>query len=169
MEKHQLIPANHFSGRPGRTTTDALHYLVYKIKDAWQKGKVASLLFLDVEGAFPNVVTDRLIHNLQKCRIPKAYIDFVCQLLDGCKTRLKFDNFTSELMAIHNGIGQGDPFSMVLYILFNADLLEWLALLDGEDSIGYIDDAMVIAFSKDFHETTAMLVCMMTRIDGGLA
>ena len=72
-------------------------------------------------------------------------------------------------MAIYDGIGQGDPFSMVLYILFNADLLEWLALLDDEDSIGYIDDAMVIAFSKDFHETTAMLVCMMTRIDGGLA
>ena len=119
---------------------------MYKIKDAWQKGKVASLLFLDVEGAFPNVVTDRLIHNLQKCRIPEAYIDFVCQLLNGHKTRLKFDDFISELMAIHNGIGQGDPLSMVLYILFNADLLKWLALLDDEDSIGYVDNAMAITF-----------------------
>ena len=58
---------------------------------------------------------------------------------------------------------------MVLYILFNADLLEWLALLDDEDSIGYVNDAMVIAFGEDFHETTAMLEYMMTRIDGGLA
>jgi hypothetical protein len=34
VKKHQLISANHCSRRPGRTTTDALHYLVYKIKDA---------------------------------------------------------------------------------------------------------------------------------------
>ena len=34
-EKHQLLPAHHFGGRPGRTTTDAMHLLTCKIKDAW--------------------------------------------------------------------------------------------------------------------------------------
>ncbi|PPQ70369.1 hypothetical protein CVT24_013144 [Panaeolus cyanescens] len=28
LEEHQLLPATHFGGRPGRTTTDALHYLI---------------------------------------------------------------------------------------------------------------------------------------------
>ena len=37
MEKHGLLPPMHFGGRPGRTTTDALHTLTYKIKDAWRK------------------------------------------------------------------------------------------------------------------------------------
>lgn len=45
-------------------TTDAVHTLVNKIKTAWRRGKVVSILFLNVEGAFPNAVTDRLIHNL---------------------------------------------------------------------------------------------------------
>jgi hypothetical protein len=152
VKKHQLIPTTHFGGWPGRTTTDTLHYLVYKIKDAWQEGKVASILFLDVEGAFPNAITDRLIHNLRKCRIPKAYIGFVQRLLEQCKTRLRFDDFTSELINICNGIGQGDPLSMVLYILFNADLLEILALLMKEDSVGYVDDAIAIAFRMRPHE-----------------
>ena len=169
VEKHQLLPANHFEGRPGRTTTDALHYLVYKIKDAWRKGKVASLLFLDMEGAFPNAVTDRLIHNLRKHKIPEAYVDFVHRLLDGRKTRLKFNDFISELMDIRNGIGQGNPFSMLLYILFNADLLECLALLNDEDAIGYVDDAMAIAFGNNFEETTTILKRMMTRDVGGFA
>jgi len=31
-EKHQLLPANHFRGRPGRTTTDAMHLLANMIK-----------------------------------------------------------------------------------------------------------------------------------------
>jgi hypothetical protein len=34
-EKHQLIPANHFGGRPGRTTTDAVQLVTHQIKNAW--------------------------------------------------------------------------------------------------------------------------------------
>jgi hypothetical protein len=65
VEEYQLLPKTHFGGRPGRTTTDAIHYMVSHIKEAWRNGKVASILFLDV-GAFPNTVTDRLIHNLKR-------------------------------------------------------------------------------------------------------
>ena len=46
--------------------TDAIHYLTHKIKSAWRKDKVASVLFLDVEDAFPNAVTRKLMHNLKK-------------------------------------------------------------------------------------------------------
>jgi hypothetical protein len=45
-------------------TTDVVHALVDKVKSAWRWGKVVSVLFLDVEAAFLNAVTDRLIHNL---------------------------------------------------------------------------------------------------------
>jgi exonuclease III len=82
-ELHQLLPKNHFGGRPGHSTTDAVHYLVQRVKEAWRKGKVVSLLFLDVEGAFPNAVTARLLHNLRKRQIPAAYITFIKQLLTG--------------------------------------------------------------------------------------
>ena len=77
VEKNTLLPDTHFRGRPGRTTTDAIHYLVDKVKSAWGKKKVTSILFLDVEGAFPNTVTDRLIHNLKKRQIPASYIKFI--------------------------------------------------------------------------------------------
>jgi len=90
-------------------TTDAVHTLVDKIKSAWRRGKVVSVLFLDVKGAFPNAVTDRLIHNLRKRRIPKAYVQFVKQLLTGRWTQLKFDDYLSDVIQISNGIGQGDP------------------------------------------------------------
>jgi hypothetical protein len=76
-ESQQLLPANHFGGRPGHTTTDAMHLLMLKIKSAWRAGKVASALFLDIEGAFPNTVLERLIHNLRKWKIPSKYINFI--------------------------------------------------------------------------------------------
>ena len=66
VEKYHLLPANHFGGRPSRTTTDSLHLVVNKIKDVWRCKKVAIMLFLNIEGAFPHAVTDQLLHNLQK-------------------------------------------------------------------------------------------------------
>ena len=35
-EKHGLLPPMQFGGRPGRCTTDAMHLIVQKIKDAWR-------------------------------------------------------------------------------------------------------------------------------------
>ena len=137
-----------------------------KIKAAWGEKKVASVLFLDVEGAFPNAVTDRLIHNLKKRRIPTIYVKFVERLLSGRRTKMKFDDFVSEFIDITNGIGQGDPISMLLYILYNADLLEALRRLD-EDAIGYVDDALVVATGRTLKETTKSLKSFMERGDGG--
>ncbi|KJA13046.1 hypothetical protein HYPSUDRAFT_115913, partial [Hypholoma sublateritium FD-334 SS-4] len=62
---------------------------------------------------------------------------------------LKFDDYVSELIWITNGIGQGDPLSMILYIIYNADLLE-LAEGPNEESLGFVDDAMAIAIAPSF-------------------
>ena len=64
LEMHNLLPSTHFGGRPGRSTTDSLHLLETTIRHAWRQGKVVSVLFLNIEGAFPNAVTDRLLHNM---------------------------------------------------------------------------------------------------------
>jgi ribonuclease HI/exonuclease III len=168
VELHQLIPKTHFGGRPGRTTTDAIHYLVHKVKKAWGENQVASVLFLDVEAAFPNAVTDRLIHNLRKRRIPEAYTRFIRLLLTNRRTKLKFDDFTSETINIDNGIGQGDPLSMILYILYNADLLEITDNDEYEDAIGYVDDVALLAIGNDFEDTTRRLKNMMDKQEGGL-
>ena len=81
-----------------------MHYLIHKIKTAWRNDEVVSVLFLDVEGAFPNAVTDRLIHNLKKRRIPALLVGFVARLLTNRRTRLRFDDYTSEYRDIINGI-----------------------------------------------------------------
>ena len=80
MEAHTLLPANHFGGRPGHTTA---HLLVDKVKVAWWQRQVASALFLNIEGAFPNAVMDRLLHNLRKRRIPERYVAFIGSMLMG--------------------------------------------------------------------------------------
>jgi hypothetical protein len=143
-EKHQLLLRNHFRGRPGCTTADALHLLTHKIKEIWHAGKVAAILFLDIEGAFLNTVPLRLVHNLRMWCILGKYVAFIKKMLDSRSTSLKFDGHTSEPIAIDNGIGQGDPLLMVLYQFYNADLLD---ILKGknEDALAYMDDTIMVA------------------------
>ena len=148
--------------------TDAIHYLVQKINLAWADNKVASVLFLDAEGAFPNTVTQKLLQNLKKRRIQEIYINFVRLLLTNRRTRIKFDDFISDSIDITNGIGQGDPLSMLLYIIYNADLLDITDDDQLEAALGYVDDIALVAVGNNFDETTTRLQNLMTKQDGGL-
>jgi hypothetical protein len=69
-------------------------------------GKIASVLFLDIKGAFPNAVPARLVHNLRKQRILGKYISLVEHMLIDRKTLLKFNGYESEPLVIDNRIGQ---------------------------------------------------------------
>ena len=94
-EEHNLLPANHFGGRKGRTATDAVHLLVYNIKGAWRKGKVMAVLFLDIEGAFLNADNAQLTRNLLKRRVPVKLVEFVANMLKDRSTTIKFDDHVS--------------------------------------------------------------------------
>ena len=78
VEAHGLLPTTHFGGCPGQTTMDSLHLLTDTVKAAWCRKQVVSALFLDVEGAFPNAVTLRLLHNMKKRQVPEAYVCCIC-------------------------------------------------------------------------------------------
>ena len=108
-EKHGLLPHTQFSGRPSRMTSNAMHLLVQKIHDAWRTKKVAAVLFLDVQAAFPNTVKERLLHNLRKRRVPNVYVNLFSRMLTNRRTQLLFDDFVSEPMDIANGTTQGSP------------------------------------------------------------
>jgi Reverse transcriptase (RNA-dependent DNA polymerase) len=123
------------------------------------------MLFLDIEGAFPNAVTDRLIHNMRKRRIPEIYVGFIEQILANRCTKLKFNDYTSEWVSINNGIGQGDPLSMILYLFYNTDLIE-VASSKGQMAIAYVDDANLYAEGDTFEEAYDSISDMLTKQGG---
>ena len=165
-EYHHLLPKNHFGGRPGQSAMDAIHYLIYKIHSAWRSNKVVSALFLDVEGAFPNVSPKRLIHNLRKKRIPTSIVKFVKSLLSNRRTRLRFNNFKSDTIQVQNSIGQGNLLSILLYIYYNTDLLNIPTNTQKKDTMGYINDITLLSIGNNFTETTEQIEDIMVREDG---
>ena len=77
LERYQLLPSTHFGGCLGRSMTDSLHLLEYMVKHVWHNKRVASILFLDREGAFPNAVTNQLLHNMCKWHILEYLVTFM--------------------------------------------------------------------------------------------
>ncbi len=164
-EKYQLLLDHHYGGQPGQTTTDAMHLLTYRIKDAWHKGKVMSVLLLDIKGTFPNAVPEKLVHNMRKHKVPSKIIDFMEEMLANRATRLKFDDYKSDESPISNSIGQGDPLSMGLYQYYNADLLD-ISAKANELMVTYVNDTFLGAIADTFKETHEILTDMMIRENG---
>jgi hypothetical protein len=172
LEHHQLLPNTHFGGRPGHSTTDSLHLLEDTIKNAWRAHKVASVLFLDIEGEFPNAVTKRLLHNMHMRHIPGDLVHFTKQVLTNWQTQLRFDSYTSDWFPVTNGIGQGDPLSMILYIIYSSDLADIAKPHTGcealkELTLAFVDDTAFVAVVKTFQDTHTILADMLERPGGG--
>lgn len=164
----QLLPNHHFGGRAGRTTTDSLHLLTKKIRDAWRAKKVASVLFLDVEAAFPSAIPERLFHKMRRLGIPEIIVNWLRRKLQGRHTQLSFDDYVSDLFEIVSGIDQGCPLLVILYKIYNSMLLECIRILGltGADAFAYIDDVAVIAFGRNLQETCNILLTFMQSPGG---
>ena len=167
VERFSLLPATHMGGRKGVSTDHALHWLLEKI-NVEQKGKaerrVVSILSLDVSGAFDNVSHPRLLHNLRKRRIDPLLVQWVASFLKDRQTTIRLPEGTSELMDVETGIPQGSPLSPILYLFFNADLIE--ACHSEEHSTaaaGWIDDANIITWGSSTEDNCRNLESIYTK------
>jgi hypothetical protein len=91
-----VLPDTHIGGRKMRSTKHALYAVTSRIYQAWNKGdgQVASLLLLDVSGAFDNVLHARLLYNLQKRRVDEKTVKWIASFLGDRHTRIAVDSFT---------------------------------------------------------------------------
>ena len=109
--------------------------------------RTVTLLSLDVSKAFDRVSHPRLIHNLRKRRIPLLLTNWINSFLSNRCTKIRIGNYTSQEMGISVGIPQGSPISPIIYLFYNADLLNTcLDLSLRTDATGFVDDVNILAY-----------------------
>jgi len=165
-ETHNMLSSGQFGGRHGRNTTDVMHMVTSRVKDAWRAGKVATALFLDVQGTFPNTVKAQLIHNMRVHGVPHRYTNLIENMLTSRKTHLKFDDCILPPFSINNGMTQDCPLSMILYAFYNAPLVE-NTLHKHESSYSFVDDCLYLAIADTLPETHSAVKDMIERQGGG--
>jgi hypothetical protein len=94
--------------RPGRSIDTALDFLVQPIYATWQnKDGVATLLSLDMTGAFDRVVPARLLHNMRERKIPEWIVKWVGSFISNKTTILCLPGYNTDAFPIYMGIPKG--------------------------------------------------------------
>ena len=113
--------------RKGRSTDTALELFLEQIHTIWGLKKVASVLSLDIAGAFDTMNHIGLLENLRAKGLPRQLIQMIRSFLDQRKTTLMVDGTEIGPRDLHAGVPQGLPLSPILFLFYNGTLLDHLA------------------------------------------
>jgi hypothetical protein len=145
-----------------------VHLLVYQIKGEWQKGRVVSVLFLNIKGTFPNAINKQLVYNLRFRKVPKKIIIFIANILKDRSIILCFNDYVSSLIKLNNSIGHRDLLSRVFYQFYNPNLIEITNTKEGEFAAAYVNDTIVSALADTFKKVHSILNNMIIREGGAI-
>lgn len=163
-ESHQLLPKFHMGGRATSSCEHAIHLLLERLYWARRHRLTATLLLMDVAGAYDNVKHERLIHNLRERRIPKEWVLLLESFLTGRRTKIRLPEGDSSWIDTPNGIPQGSPLSPILYLFYNAPILE--VDLEGDGlTVGYIDDTGILIHGNSTEENNRRLDRIHQRME----
>ena len=137
--------------RAGRDTLTALELLVEQTHTVWNSGPkwVASLLSLDMAGAFDNASHPRLIHILKSKGLPAKLVAWVYSFLTDRQSSITIRSTTSDPFPIRNGIPQGSLVSPILFLFYNSELITKCTDSGHKASaIGFVDDVNILAWGE---------------------
>lgn len=155
------LPDTQMGARKHRSIDTALQLITEKIHTIWSGPKklVASMLSLDGEGAFNNVAHVRLLHDMRKRRVPLLLLGFVADFLKNRRTTITVGGHTTAERQVDVGIPQGSPLSPILYLFYNADLLEKCDDIRLRLSpSGFVDDVNILTYSGSTERNCQTLV-----------
>jgi hypothetical protein len=104
-------------------------------------------------GAFDRVVPARLLHNMWERRIPEWIVKWVGSFISKGTTTLCLPGYNTIAFPIHTSISQGSPLSPILFLFYNANLVNACNQHTSPSSrIGFVDDVNALAFGKTTEE-----------------
>ncbi|GAA5913703.1 hypothetical protein JCM6882_002321 [Rhodosporidiobolus microsporus] len=157
------LPKEHFGGRKGRSAEEAAACAEDVIRRQWRAGRFVIAAALDAAKAFPLVRVKRLVADMRERGLPEAACRFVEAFMSSRSCCLWFEGVLSGEIDWKSGLPQGSPLSPILFLLYNAGLLE-AARSDESCGFGWVDDVNLLAW----RETVEEAVSVMLRIVPGL-
>ena len=156
VETQGRLPHNHFGGRKQRSAVQALLYLQEHIYNAWRGKMTLSLVSFDVKGAYNNVAKGPELQRLRERGIPEVLVRWIDDFCTERKACVVVNGFTSEVRLLPQaGLPQGSPLAPILFLFFNATLVQQ-AIRNG-GSMAYIDDYTAWVSGPSAAENTRIL------------
>ena len=138
-QKNKHLRSNQVAFKKGQGTIDALLHFNYVTNAISSKNHISSLA-LDFEKAFDRVGLHIILRQLSKWNVgPKIY-KFIKSFLSYRNLRVSLNNCNSNIYALANGIPQGSPLSVILFVIAFNEVSEILSRYNKTEHILYADD-----------------------------
>ncbi|KAF4230065.1 hypothetical protein CNMCM8980_005994 [Aspergillus fumigatiaffinis] len=140
VETHGLLPTSHFGAQKQRSAEQALVLLQEQIFTAWRGRRILSLISFDVKGAYNGVCKERLLQRMKARGIPEDLLRWFEAFCSERTATIQINGQLSEAQSLPQaGLPQGSPLSPILFLFFNADLVQ--RQIDSQGgAIAFVDD-----------------------------
>ncbi|ODM14226.1 hypothetical protein SI65_10363 [Aspergillus cristatus] len=162
--KYKVLHPQQFGALPCRSATDLAATLVHDIEEAWARGLAASMLTLDVKGAFDAVLQGRLIQRLRSQGWPPTVLRWASSFTQDRTAAIRLDGHQSPTFTVPAGLPQGSPVSPILFMLYIEPIFKIGPALARRGRFGYADDICQLVVSKSLEENTAKLQSIVTDL-----
>jgi hypothetical protein len=158
-EEYHLFPDCQMGNRTNRSTDTALALLVEQIRTVWESKKhIATVLSMDISGAFDTVNHTRLLDNLRKKGIPGWVVRTIRSFLTERTTSISVDGIDTDIRQLPAGVPQGSPLSPVLFLFYIAPLLDTFLQTGLPITVmGFADDTTLLAYGASTAANCAAL------------
>jgi hypothetical protein len=143
VETNSLLLTNHFGVRKKRSAEQALILLQENIYQAWRSKRVLSLVSFNVKRAYNGVCKERLLERLSARGIPTNLINWIEAFCSNRTALVMINRHNTPDTALQQvGLPQGSLLSPILFLFFNADLVQRRIDRNG-GAIAFVDDYTV--------------------------
>jgi len=164
VETYRLLPANYFGARKQRSAEQTLLLLHGRIRTAWQGTRVVSLVSLAVKGAYNGVYQDKLLQRLTARGIPSQVVSWANAFCSGRTATIVVNGQASEVNGLEQaGLPQGSPLSLILFLFFNANLVQQRIDENG-GAVAFVDDYTAWVVGKTASENKDRLQAIVQRV-----
>lgn len=143
--KHQ-ISKNQHAFLPKHGVHSLCHLLEDQLRQNLAKRKHSAVLSEDIEKAFDRVVFTFVLKELEEWGTPLQIRKLIKSFLSNRNVLVKIDGYLSQIHGMDNGVPQGSPLSVVLFVIYANSLAKSIESVSGVDYVGiYADNIFAIA------------------------
>jgi len=153
MFVYRVVSSQHGGALPKRSAIDLVASFTHDVEKAMAEGKQVTMVTLDIQGAFDALLANRLLQRIQRQGWPMTLLCLVKSFLTNRKVRVRLEDSTTAFFTVACGTPQGSPLSLVLYMLYLAELLNQ----DSALRFRYTDDICLYRASATLEENVKLL------------
>ena len=126
---------------------------IWSVVSSFQTHSQGALVSFDFSNAFPILAHNFIKAVLTQIQLPAMLIEFIMSTLTAPYMFCVGQGVVPEVLFFPRaGIGQGDPFSPLLFSFYVSFLLHRLSGLSGTDPYLYVDDLYVMLTGRKFRK-----------------